>query len=141
MKKQLLLTIGVLLLLGGCSEAKEEQQPNYTTDNISISEEMSAVQTIFIGTIHETTDTSDSAGNRLIFLQESETVADTDNNILATFKEFGVGVNVNSEQVENLEEWTSGQRVQVTLAEHAIMTASIPPQLAGNSVEDIKLLP
>lgn len=149
MKKELLLLVGGLVLLVGCSFTDDSATIATSTESSTIEstvdsggEEMSDLTTVFTGTIQREDDSiiEPEGETMLIFLTDVEAVEDPEN-IVPTFVEMGVGIHVNSETTDDWQEWTNGRKVQVTLEGLPITTMSIPPQIPGMSVKKVELIP
>ncbi len=128
MKKWLLASLILAgLLMTGCRSAGEEP-----------TQETTESKAIFTGILSEDPVTNAETKNVLLFLEQIEVIQDPEE-IVPTFEEFGVGLTIEKSATD--QEWTKGRKVEVTVIGRPITTASIPPQIAGNSIEQVILLP
>lgn len=126
-----------LVFVAGCGTNNDTPESQESTQS---SEAMES-KTVFTGTLTENLEESAlDAKNVLLFLENVEAIEDPEN-IVPTFTEMGVGINVDTEDISYWRAWRKGSKVEVTLKELPATTASIPPQVAGNALENITLLP
>lgn len=94
---------------------------------------------VFTATVVSVTDLETSNPAIQILLEDSVAVEDSEESI-GSFQN-GVALNVDPETLEmTVEELEVGSQLKVTLAQPAIMTMSIPPQVPGNSIISIELI-
>lgn len=74
----------------------------------------------------------------LIFLEEIKAIEDPEG-IVNIFQDMGVGMTIDTEHID-LNDWKKGKEVEVVLTGIPVMTMSIPPQLAGNSIKSVELV-
>ncbi|KAF1298677.1 hypothetical protein BAU15_11160 [Enterococcus sp. JM4C] len=159
MKKGLLSSlciVGLTLILVGCSnqnkksEARSESSQISTTSTqgsgedegteMTTSEDKSHVRSKFTATLSEdaTQSEKDSEQIRLIL---SEVNAEEDpENILPMLSNDGVILNVKKDQLgedTSIEVLKKGSKITFVLKGIPMMTMSLPPQVAGNSVEQV----
>ena len=126
-----------LVFVAGCGTNNDTPESQESTQS---SEAMES-KTVFTGTLTENLKESAlDAKNVLLFLENVEAIEDPEN-IVPTFTEMGVGINVDTEDISYWRAWRKGSKVEVTLKGLPATTASIPPQVAGNALENITLLP
>ncbi|EOT29124.1 hypothetical protein [Enterococcus saccharolyticus] len=126
-----------LVFVAGCGTNNDTPESQESTQS---SEAMES-KTVFTGTLTENLEESAlDAKNVLLFLENVEAIEDPEN-IVPTFTEMGVGINVDTEDISYWRAWRKGSKVEVTLKGLPATTASIPPQVAGNALENITLLP
>ena len=138
MKKIILGTVVALttiVLLAGCSSSR--------ADNSSSSANISAVDEgvpTFTGVLVEAAAKQENGAIRLS-LEEVKAVNDPEN-MLASFN-GGVILNVQEEHFVadfSAQSYAAGQMVKFSLKETPIMTMSLPPQIPGNSIEQVEVL-
>lgn len=125
---------------GGSSSSSKVNET--TTVESSETSEMStteAGQMVFTATVVSVTDLETSNPAIQILLEDPVAVEDSEESI-GSFQN-GVALNVDPETLEmTVEELEVGSQLKVTLAQPAIMTMSIPPQVPGNSIISIELI-
>lgn len=146
MKK--IFTPAVLLLtvfaLGACasngnSNASSDHSKETTATETVETDSTEAQEMVFTATIVSVTELGTNEPSIQILLEEPEAVTDTEG-AMVSFQN-GVALNVDPATLTmDVEELAVGSKLKVTLAEPAVMTMSIPPQVPGNSIISIELI-
>ncbi len=126
-----------LVFAAGCDTQNATPEIKESTENSEVMES----RTIFTGTLTEHLEESAMEDDSvLLFLENVESIEDPEN-IVDIFIQRGVGINVKTEDIAYWRAWRKGSKVEVTLKGLPATTASISPQVAGNAIENITLLP
>lgn len=139
-----------MFILGACAssgsgESSSSNVNESTTVETLVTSETSEMSTtevgemVFTATVVSVTDLETSNPAIQILLEDPVAVEDSEESI-GSFQN-GVALNVDPETLEmTVEELEVGSQLKVTLAQPAIMTMSIPPQVPGNSIISIELI-
>ncbi len=121
------------------SEAPQKVQVAEKEEGTEMKEE---TPSIFTGILKEDATTEDQG---VIRLHLSDLSAEKDpDNIVGSFNQDGVILNASQAELAEgvkVEDLKTGKKVRFVLKAPAIMTMSIPPQIPGNSIQSIELLP
>lgn len=128
-----------LFLLTACTEQKQAApstaETQQTTQSTTTStQEGETMKTHFTGKIVEEIEGNSADQTVRIFLKELEAISDPET-ILPNFQE-GVILHVPEEKMPDAKK---GSTVDVVLQGIPIMTMSIPPQIPGNSIEQVTI--
>lgn len=136
--KRLVLMLA-LLLFTACSNQPEPEH-SQTTEQTTTKGEVT-MTTIFTGKVTSSYTAESDPSVLSIVLHSVEALNDPED-IVSAFKNDGVIVHVPIDTLEGLspEQLSEGSIVQCTLKKVPVMTMSIPPQLPGNSIENIELI-
>ena len=146
MKK--IFTPAVLLLtvfaLGACASngnnnsSSDSSKETTATETVE-TDSTEAQEMVFTATVVSVTELGTSDPSIQILLEEPVAVTDTEDSI-GSFQN-GVALNVDPTTLTmDVEELAVGSELKVTLAQPAVMTMSIPPQVPGNSIISIELI-
>ncbi|MEG0293304.1 hypothetical protein [Enterococcus sp.] len=146
MKK--IFTPAVLLLtvfaLGACASngnnnsSSDSLKETTATETVE-TDSTEAQEMVFTATVVSVTELGTSDPSIQILLEEPVAVTDTEDSI-GSFQN-GVALNVDPTTLTmDVEELAVGSELKVTLAQPAVMTMSIPPQVPGNSIISIELI-
>ena len=136
-----------MLILGACAsngsgDSSSSKVNESTTVESSETSKMSTTEAgemVFTATVVSVTELESSTPAIQILLEDPVAVEDSDETI-GSFQN-GVALNVDPATLEmTVEELAVGSQLKVTLAQPAIMTMSIPPQVPGNSIISIELI-
>lgn len=150
--KKLVCLAGLLLCVGGLTACnKQEDGTLATTASTSAcfdcfegtktsstipDGEVANVKTVFTGVLQE--DAKAGTGDTItLFIKEVTAVEDPED-IVKSFQNDGVILHPAADKASL--DWKQGQQIKVTVAGLPIMTMSIPPQLPGNSVDQVELV-
>ncbi|HIY58336.1 MAG TPA: hypothetical protein H9829_09120 [Candidatus Tetragenococcus pullicola] len=131
-----------LILLSACSATNDTNDTSETTlpeETASISSETESSQeapATFTATV---TSLTEEEQEMQLYLENVEAIDDPDN-ITASFETEGVIFNLSGDESDELSELEQGMKVQVTLKGLPIMTMSIPPQVPGQYIEELKII-
>ncbi|MGM0124136.1 hypothetical protein IGI37_001510 [Enterococcus sp. AZ194] len=148
-----LLTISLGLVLVGCSnETKKPQASTETSQSISSStkessekemsstEDKSQTRSEFTATLSEDAKENEKDKNQLRLILNEVTAKVDPENIIGSFSNGGVILNVATDQLgekTSLASLKKGTEVTFVLNKTPIMTMSLPPQIPGNSIETV----
>lgn len=143
--KKFLLLLGALISvfsLSACASGSADQSEESSEAAVSESSSTEEMKSIFTATLVEDAKANEDAGKtyRLV-LTDVKAVQDPEG-IEKQFKNDGVILNITDRQLhagQTMADFTSGKTVTVTLKGLPIMTMSIPPQIPGNSIDDVKV--
>ncbi|MCB5950954.1 hypothetical protein LI951_02620 [Enterococcus sp. BWT-B8] len=153
--KMILLAAVSIFILGACgsgnntsnessesSVAKEEStsQTGEQSWSGSSDSQWSSLVSVFTGVLSEDAEAAEHDGAIRLVLNSVEAVDDPEV-FLPMMETDGVILNVSEDQLAEgltLDQLKSGDKVQFTLTGMPAMTASIPPQVAGNAVKIIE---
>ncbi|MBL1230144.1 hypothetical protein IW492_12965 [Enterococcus sp. BWB1-3] len=153
--KMILLAAVSIFILGACgsgnntsnessesSVAKEEStsQTGEQSWSGSSDSQWSSLVSVFTGVLSEDAEAAEHDGAIRLVLNSIEAVDDPEV-FLPMMETDGVILNVSEDQLAEgltLDQLKSGDKVQFTLTGMPAMTASIPPQVAGNAVKIIE---
>lgn len=136
-----LLATGLLFSLTGCGNGDKNEA---SIDSISAETTTKAKdssnegESIFKGEIESIDDSvDDTIQIKVVNVDEIE----DPENIGTSFDNDGVTLNVSNDQlVGGKESFQKGDEIKFTLKEKPIMTMSIPPQIPGNSIVEVRVI-
>lgn len=130
-----------MAILTACSTPNDSTTGESTIESSTIasSTKEEEIVTIFTATVESVTELETQEAAIQILLKEVKAVEDTEDTT-ASFNE-GVALNVDPATLDfDFKELKEGDQVKVTLADPAIMTMSIPPQIPGDSITSVELI-
>lgn len=131
-----------LLFLTACSSSKDQAESSETSDpeasNATTEATTEAIEkpAKFSATVSSIELEGDNKQLVLVDVVASKDSGD----ISASLESDGVIFNLEGDESPELSKLAAGSKVQVTVSMPAIMTMSIPPQIPGRFIEEIKLL-
>lgn len=143
MKKIMILTIILTsaTLLSSCSAKSNPSNQEKQSSEVIVSNDSSTniqeTNVILEGVLSEDVQETDSSDEAIrLVLKDIQAIEDPEN-IASALKTDGVILNVPVEIMpENFSTatWVTGDKIQFELSAMPMMTASIPPQIPGNSI-------
>lgn len=144
------LILSITLLVSGCgketttgnSEVAETTTIASTSETVETSGEIQETNTILTGKINgEVTANQDAENSWRIYVTEVDAKEDPEG-ILASMKD-GIVLNATAEQLAEgltMADLKAGNQVEFTVSSPAATTMSIPPQLLGNALVELRVL-
>ncbi len=130
------------LFLTACSSSKNQAESSETSDpeatnaTTEATTEATEKPAKFSATVSSIELEGDNKQLVLVDVVASKDSGD----ISASLESDGVIFNLEGDESPELSKLSAGSKVQVTVSMPAIMTMSIPPQIPGRFIEEIKLL-
>lgn len=143
--KKILLLLGTLIIvfsLSACASGSADQSEESSEAAVSENSSTEETKSIFMATLVEDAKANEDAGKTFRLVLTDVKVVQDPEGIEKQFKNDGVILNITDRQLhagQTMADFASGKTVTVTLKGLPIMTMSIPPQIPGNSIDDVKV--
>lgn len=139
----LLLTTLAGISLAACTSKKSNDKPIETSTSTSTTTQESTNESegTFTAVIDGDVSQNETVDKSYRFLLKDVDSTDDPNDILPVMKNNGVVLNLEKSQLPadfKIEDYKDGQKVKFIIKGLAPMTASIPPQVAGNAVKSLE---